>query len=265
MDIGTGKDLDEYETESGSVDYHLINILEAGDEYNLFKFQCDFVTAFKKIRSSGNIPVLCGGTGMYLDSIARRYALAEVKPDKKFRDELEKLTLNELVARLEKLGDIHNSTDILDKERAIRAIEIKQGNSCSQIANDKFLQTIEPIVFLLMPHDRDILRARISKRLKERLREGLIEEVEDLLNRGIPSLRLEQYGLEYKFVTKHVNGQISFCELESQLETAIHQFASRQIRWFNRMERKGVKMHRLDSEVSLQENVDRILRLWKSI
>ena len=267
LDLGTGKDILEYGTGSDGVPYHLIDIADACEEYNLFRFQCDFIDAVKDITFRDRYPVVCGGTGMYLDSVVRKYDLHKVPENDALRQKLQTWSLKSLVTRLTSLVPVHNSTDIEDRQRAIRAIEIaeyKNSPSGKAIVNNnairqEFLNSTQGKVFLVSPPERAILRKRISLRLKERLSQGMVDEVKELLDTGATYERLFNLGLEYRWISLYIKGEISFDEMFQSLETAIHQFASRQIRWFRRMERKGVDMVHLNSEASVEENLYTIL------
>ena len=261
MDIGTGKDLKDYGTGDNHIPYHLIDIADPGDEYNLYRFQCDFIDAFNLIEEKGNVPVLCGGTGLYLDAIVRKYDLTNVPPDRILRTRLESMSLDELVDELKSLGEVHNNTDTDDRKRAIRAIEIRMHEGDSTV-DSSLLQALSPLILLLAPEDRQILRDRISARLEERLNSGLVDEVDCLLNKGVPLDMLEQYGLEYRYLAHYLIKRIDYKTMHESLETAIHQFASRQVRWFRRMERKGVSMIHIDSEAPFDEIISRVLKLW---
>lgn len=240
MDIGTGKDLDDYSVDGISVPYHLIDIAEAGEKYNIFRYQRDFIKTYKDIVARGKKPILCGGSGLYIEAATRGYALPEVPPNPQLRDELEKFTMKELSARLASMKSLHNVSDLDSKKRVIRAIEIAVFESKYPVIRE------EPLViktkYIGICVSREERNARIDQRLKERLQNGMIEEVERLLASGIDPEDLIYYGLEYKFVTLYLTGKLSYVEMEFQLATAIHQFAKRQMTWFRGMERKGVRI-----------------------
>ncbi|MCD4688066.1 MAG: tRNA (adenosine(37)-N6)-dimethylallyltransferase MiaA [Desulfuromonadaceae bacterium] len=239
MDIGTGKDLAEY----GDSPYHLIDIVEAGSEFSVFDFQERFVTAFKVIQSSGRLPMLVGGTGLYLDAALRRYRLVKVPENPALRAELAELDLNGLQHRLlQARPEQHNTSDLQDRERLVRAIEIAIGE---QDTAPLPLPAIEPLVFGVR-WDRPVLRQRITERLKQRLAEGMIEEVLHLHEAGIPYANLEYYGLEYRLIAQHLQGQLTRNDMFQKLNSAIHQFAKRQETWFRRMEKQGVAIHWLN-------------------
>lgn len=239
MDIGTGKDLAEY----GDIPYHLIDIVDAGCEFSVFDFQERFVAAFETIRSRGRLPVLVGGTGLYLDAALRGYRLIKVPENPALRAEMSGLDLPDLQQRLLRLRpDQHNITDLADRRRLERAIEIAEGE---EGAEPLPLPPIEPLVFGVL-WDRNVLRRRITDRLRQRLKEGLIEEVAALYRSGIPYETLDYYGLEYRFVSQHLQGRLNRNDMFQKLNSAIHQFAKRQETWFRRMERQGVAIHWLN-------------------
>ncbi|WP_305044464.1 tRNA (adenosine(37)-N6)-dimethylallyltransferase MiaA [Geoalkalibacter sp.] len=241
MDLGSGKDLAEY----GEVPYHLIDIREAGGEFSVFDFQQAFWAAFADICARGRLPVLVGGTGLYLDAVLRGYRLKEVPENPRLRAELADLDGAALSARLQRLRPAqHNTTDLLERERLVRAIEIAEGEKAVASALPP-LPEIHPLVFGLR-WERALLRARIARRLRERLAQGLVEEVARLHAAGIPWERLDYYGLEYRFIARHLRGQLSHADMERQLAVAIGQFAKRQETFFRRMERQGVVVHWLD-------------------
>ncbi len=239
MDIGTGKDLAEY----GDIPYHLIDIVDAGCEFSVFDFQERFVTAFEDIRIRGRLPVLVGGTGLYLDAALRGYRLVKVPENPALRAELAGMNLPDLQQRLLRLRpDQHNITDLADRRRLERAIEIAEGE---EDAEPLPLPPIEPLVFGVL-WDRNVLRRRITERLRQRLAEGLIEEVAALHQTGISYETLDYYGLEYRFVAQHLQGRLNRNDMFQKLNSAIHQFAKRQETWFRRMERQGVAIHWLN-------------------
>jgi tRNA dimethylallyltransferase len=239
MDIGTGKDLAEY----GNIPYHLIDIVEAGSEFSVFDFQECFVTAFKDIQSHGRLPMLVGGTGLYLDAALRHYRLVKVPENPALRAELAGLNLHELQQRLLQLRpEQHNTSDLQDRERLVRAIEIATGERNTAPLP---LPAMKPLVFGVR-WDRPVLRQRITERLKQRLAEGMIEEVLQLHEAGIPYANLEYYGLEYRLIAQHLQGQLNRNDMFQKLNSAIHQFAKRQETWFRRMEKQGIAIHWLD-------------------
>jgi tRNA dimethylallyltransferase len=243
MDSGTGKDLEEY----GSVPCHLIDIVDPGYEFNVFEFQRRFVEAFTGIHGRVRLPILVGGTGMYLDAVLRGYRLLEVPENPRLRHDLAALSLENLAARLKGVNPkLHNTTDLLDRERLTRAIEIAEFSGERGYPPSPFPE-IKPIVFGIKL-EREILRQRITKRLRERLNRGMIEEVRGLLKKGFSFEALEFYGLEYRFVAKFLKGELNRNDLFQKLNSAIHQFAKRQGTWFRRMERQGVLIHWVDGE-----------------
>ncbi len=246
MDIGTGKDLIDYtiNTERGDVEipYHLIDIVDCGEKYNIFRYQRDFSKAYSQIIERGNMPIICGGSGLYIAAATQGYELKEVLPDEKLRGELEKYSMDELIEMLVKLksgrGELpHNDTDFDTKKRVIRAIEIAK--SFSNIPENEKLILPKKTKFIGIDIDRDTRNKRIDTRLAARLNEGMIAEVEGLLRKGISSDSLIYYGLEYKYVTMYLIGEIQYQQMVDMLQTAIHQFAKRQMTWFRGMERKG--------------------------
>ena len=250
MDIGTGKDLEEY----GSVPYHLIDIVDPGYDFNVFEFQRRFLKAFNGIRARGRLPVVVGGTGMYLDAVLRGYRLLDVPENPGLRHELASFSLENLAARLKGSNPkLHNTTDLLDRERLTRAIEIAEsGRERGQPPS--ILPEIEPIVFGIGV-EREILRQRITKRLRERLNRGMIEEVKELAKKGTSLETLEFYGLEYRFVAKFLKGELNRNDMFQKLNSAIHQFAKRQETWFRRMERQGILIHWVDGNADPEASI----------
>ena len=251
MDIGTGKDLDEY----GEVPYHLIDIADAGSKYNIFEYQRDFEKAYKEIRERGNIPLLCGGSGLYIEAATRGYSLPEVPANPELREELEKESTEDLVARLASLKPLHNTTDYDTRKRLIRALEIAIYESEHPVVITACLPKKTYYIGTLV--SRDVRNERIDRRLDARLQEGMIDEIRGLLEgthpaivpdkdgvrHPVPAEDLIYYGLEYKFVTLYLTGQISYEKMRTDLATAIHQFAKRQMTWFRGMERKSIHIH----------------------
>jgi tRNA dimethylallyltransferase len=256
MDIGSGKDLEDFVVDGTQIPFHLIDIVDPGHEYNVFQFQKDFKRAFDDVVSRGRQPVLCGGTGLYIEAAIKGYQLAEVPPNPELREELEKLDHQQLIEKLESLKALHNTTDTQSRKRLIRAIEIEMhpGGFTKRIVCPPVPHKVFAINF-----ERALLRKRITQRLTQRLQEGMIEEVEKLLSSGLKPEQLEFYGLEYRFVTQHITGKISKDELFTKLNTAIHQFAKRQMTWFRRMERQGTPIRWIDGNLSLKEKVEIIL------
>ena len=262
MDIGTGKDLSEY----GSIPYHLIDICEPGTKYNLFEYQKDCRRAIADVRSRGAVPILCGGTGLYLEAILKDYNISHVPQNPELRQQLEGKSLDELTAMLRELkarngSAMHNTTDVDTAQRAIRAIEIEMGSSPSKSPSTpvSFGTSASLAVPFGLSIPRELRRERITQRLKTRLDEGMVDEVRRLLDEGIPADALIYYGLEYKFVTQHVIGQLTYDEMFRQLEIAIHQFAKRQMTWFRGMERRGTPIRWIDGTLPLDTIVAEIL------
>ena len=237
MDIGTGKDLNEYE----EIPYHLMDIVDAGTKYNIFEYQRDFEKAYKDIVNRGGIPILCGGSGLYIEAATCGYSLPEVPANPELRAELEKETDETLIARLASLKPLHNNTDYDTRKRLIRALEIAIYEAEHPVQRTAFLPKNTYYIGTLV--SREVRNAKIDARLDARLEEGMVEEIRSLIDDGIPAEDLIYYGLEYKFVTQHVIGELTLEEMRQQLATAIHQFAKRQMTWFRGMERKGITIH----------------------
>ena len=259
MDLGTGKDLDEYSVSGIDVPYHLIDIAEAGYQYNVFEFQRDFLTVYKAIREKGAFPVMCGGSGMYLEAILKGYRLIQVPVNEGRRDELQLLSLDELTEILKHYKSINNTSDTENKKRAVRAIEIEE--FC--LAHPETDLSFPPINSLIVgvKFDRDSRRKRITERLKQRLDNGMIDEVKKLIDNGLKPDDLTYYGLEYKYLTLYITGKLTYDEMFLGLNTAIHQFAKRQMTWFRKMERDGFEIKWLDGYMPTDEKTDKIL-LW---
>ena len=255
MDLGTGKDLDDYRIGDHSVPYHLIDIAEPGTKYNVFEYQRDFLEAYNDIRRRGRKAVLCGGTGLYIESVLRAYRLSPVPQNPELRERLADKSLEELTALLATYKSLHNTTDVDTAQRAIRAIEIEEYYRQTPLDRRSFPK-IESLT-LGVDVSREVRRERISQRLRKRIDEGMCGEVERLLAEGIKPEDLIYYGLEYKYVTLYVTGQITFDEMAAQLEIAIHQFAKRQMTWFRGMERRGTPI----LWIMLGEDLDETLRL----
>ena len=264
MDIGTGKDLDDYVVNGVQVPYHLVDICEPGTKYNLFQYQQDFFDAYNDITSRGKPVVLCGGTGLYIEAVLKGYQLSPVPQNDALRERLAGKSLDELTIILEDLkkqnhSNMHNRTDVDSPQRAIRAIEIEEYNLKTPVP-DRYVPPIESLV-IGVNIQREERRAKITNRLKNRLENGMVEEVRQLLAEGIAPENLIYYGLEYKFVTEYVIGKRSYDEMFTQLEIAIHQFAKRQMTWFRGMERRGTDIHWIDASLPIGEKVDAILKL----
>ena len=255
MDIGTGKDLKDYVVKDTKIPYHLIDIREPGYKYNVYEFQQDFIRVFEGITSRKKIPLLVGGTGMYIEAVTKGYKLINVPVNESLRVELEKKDLHELVDQLNLLKpELHNATDTRNKKRSIRAIEIATYYKSHGKMDTNFPE-INQLIFGVK-YDRESRRKRISERLRTRLASGMIEEVEQLLKKVKPE-DLIFYGLEYKFITQYLTGILSEKEMYEKLEISIHQFAKRQMTWFRKMEREGTKIHWLDGHMPLEEKLDR--------
>lgn len=259
MDLGTGKDLVDYVVEGRTVPYHLIDIVEPGYKYNVFEYQRDFLKAYEMIVSKGKTPILCGGTGMYIESVLKGYRLLPVPENPELRASLEGKTLIELTRILEGYKKLHNSTDVDTVKRAVRAIEIEEYYKLQAPEYREFPSLNSLIVGVDIA--RELRREKITRRLKQRLDEGMVEEVRSLLAEGINAEDLIYYGLEYKFLTQYVIGELTYEEMFQQLEIAIHQFAKRQMTWFRGMERRGFTIHWMDATLSMDEKVKKITNL----
>ena len=264
MDIGTGKDLADYVVDGKRVPYHLIDIVEPDTKYNLFEYQRDFLEAYNDIRSRGKNVILCGGTGLYIESVLKGYRLIPVPENKELRHKLEGKSLLELTSILERLkaennSNMHNSTDVDTSKRAIRAIEIEMAYKEAHIEERTFPKIDNVIIGVGI--DRDLRRMKITRRLDQRLHDGMVDEVKSLLDSGIPADDLIYYGLEYKFVTEYILGKSTFEEMHRSLEIAIHQFAKRQMTWFRGMERRGFTIHWIDAADSMEEKINEIKKV----
>ena len=288
MDIGTGKDLADYQctmhnaqctihnaplgrrtlategTQECTIPYHLIDIREPGTKYNLFEYQQDFFDVYQQIRSRGAVPILCGGTGLYIEAVLKGYHLSPVPQNQALRDSLEGKSLAELTEMLKELkarngSNMHNTTDVDSCQRAIRAIEIETYN----LEHPMPRRELPPVESLIIGIniDRELRREKITRRLKARLEEGMVDEVQALLDEGIPAEDLIYYGLEYKFLTEYLTGQLTYDEMFNRLEIAIHQFAKRQMTWFRGMERRGFQIHWIDATLPMEQKVDKILEM----
>jgi tRNA dimethylallyltransferase len=263
MDIGTGKDLADY----GDVPYHLIDICEPGTKYNLFQYQQDFFDAYEDITARGCQPILCGGTGLYIEAVLKGYKLSPVPQNPELREQLEGKSLEELTQLLRELkaknsSVMHNTTDVDSCQRAIRAIEIETYNQEHPMPLRE-LPAIDSLI-VGVSIDRELRREKITRRLRVRLDEGMVDEIRALLASGIPAEDLIYYGLEYKYLTEYVIGRLTYDEMFRQLEIAIHQFAKRQMTWFRGMERRGFTIHWIDATLPMDEKVEQILKLYHS-
>lgn len=256
MDIGTGKDISEYEANGRQVPYHLIDIVWPGEEYNVYRYQKDFLEAYHKITERGRLPVLCGGTGMYIDAVLKGYHLLEVPENKALRKELENKDKPWLIKMLKSYKTPHNTTDTEKRHRLIRAIEIQDFYSKNEKQVNDFPR-IDTTIFGIH-FDRETLRERITNRLQERLENGMIEETERLLSQGISPETLKFYGLEYRYLTHFLKKELTYREMFSGLNTSIHQFAKRQITWFRRMEKQGTRIRWIDGKLPLKDKIREI-------
>ena len=259
MDLGTGKDLVDYVVDGRPVPYHLIDIVEPGYKYNVFEYQRDFLKAYEEIVAKGKLPILCGGTGMYIESVLKGYRLLPVPENPELRASLEGKSLEVLTRILEGYKKLHNSTDVNTAKRAIRAIEIEEYYK-QQPPEYREFPSLKSLI-IGVDIDRELRREKITRRLKQRLDEGMVDEVRGLLNEGISAENLIYYGLEYKFLTQYAIGELTYEEMFLQLETAIHQFAKRQMTWFRGMERRGFTIHWLDATLPMEEKIEQIINL----
>ena len=259
MDIGTGKDYKDYQVNAKQVPAHLIDILDAGSEYNVYLFKRDFFRVFTDISDRGIMPVLCGGSGLYLESVLSNSRLLNVPLDPVLREDLDKKSYEELEGILKFYGPLHNITDTGNRKRLTRAIEIAryQSEQSDLSGQEKELNSL----VLGIRYERSIRRERITQRLRERMKEGMVEEVEGLLEGGVSPEKLDYYGLEYRFVGKYIQKELGYDEMFMKLNTAIHQFAKRQMTYFRGMERRGIKIEWLEGELSLEEKTEQALAL----
>lgn len=259
MDIGTGKDLADYAVAGRPIPYHLIDICDAGYKYNIYEYQHDFQRVYTDISDRGKLPILCGGSGLYIESALKGYNLVNVPENKELRERYKSYTLRQLEDILASYKLLHNKTDIDTAQRAIRAIEIEEYKKSNPLEQNEFSALNSLLIGIDI--NRDIRRERISKRLKDRLKEGMIEEIKGILDQGVTPDDLIYYGLEYKFITLYILGQLSYEEMFAQLEIAIHQFAKRQMTWFRGMERRGLKIHWIDGETPLDKRIESVTKL----
>lgn len=256
MDIGTGKDIAEYTRDGVTVPTHLLDIVDAGEKYNLFEFQRDFLASYDNIRNRGAFPVMCGGSGLYVESVLKGYRLLPVPENPALRAALEEKSLEELTALLATYKQLHNNTDTDNKKRAIRAIEIEEYYRTCPV-EERYFPQIKALTVGVMV-DREVRRERISRRLRQRLDNGMVEEVKHLLDSGLEPEQLIYYGLEYKYLTLYLTGAMEYEEMVAGLEIAIHQFAKRQMTWFRGMEKRGVEIHWLDGSLPAAVLVEQI-------
>lgn len=253
MDIGTGKDLGDYCVDGRDIPYHLIDICEPGYKYNVFEYQHDFHHAYEMIREKGKLPILCGGTGMYIEAVLKGYKLLDVPPNLKLRESLKGKSLAELEQILSTYKTLHNKTDVDSAQRAIRAIEIEEYYKRQKPDLNEYAPIDSLIIGIDI--DRDLRRKKISARLRARLEEGMVEEVQSIIDSGVDPDDLIYYGLEYKYLTLYIIGQLSYIEMITQLEIAIHQFAKRQMTWFRGMERRGFTIHWIDAKLPTEDKI----------
>lgn len=259
MDLGTGKDLSDYHVEGDRyIPYHLIDIVEPGTKYNVFEYQQDFMKVYEDMKSRELLPVLCGGTGMYVEAILKGFNLIPVPENKALREQLSDKTLQELAEILSSYKNLHNVTDLDTTKRAIRAIEIEEYKRTHQVEERPFPKLNALVVGIDV--DRDTRRERITRRLKQRLENGMLDEIRGLLAEGIPADDLIYYGLEYKFLTQYIIGELSYDDMFRKLEIAIHQFAKRQMTWFRGMEKRGIPIYWLPEKWSMEEKLKTIMQ-----
>ena len=253
MDLGTGKDLIDYTVNGRQIPYHLIDIADPGYKYNVFEYQRDFLTAYETIKQKGKLPVLCGGTGMYLEAVLKGYRLLPVPENTELRTRLADKSLEELTEMLKQYKSLHNTTDVDTVKRAIRAIEIEEYYAHTPVDERAFPELNSLIIGVDI--DRELRREKISRRLRQRLDEGMVDEVRRLIEQGIQPDDLIYYGLEYKYLTLYVIGKLTYEEMYKELEIAIHQFAKRQMTWFRGMERRGFTIHWMDAGLPMEEKI----------
>lgn len=259
MNLGTGKDLADYTVNGKQIPYHLIDIAEPGYKYNVFEYQRDFLKAYETVRIKGKLPIMCGGTGMYLESVLKGYRLLPVPENPELRARLNGKSLDELTEILKQYKTLHNTTDVDTAKRAIRAIEIEEYYAHTPVDERAFPQLNSLIVGIDI--DRELRREKITRRLQQRLEEGMVEEVRDLIKKGIKPEDLIYYGLEYKYLTLYVIGELTYEQMFHDLEIAIHQFAKRQMTWFRGMERRGFTIHWMNAQWSMEEKIAFVTQL----
>ena len=262
MDLGTGKDLEDYHINGRTIPCHLVDIRPCGDKYTVFHFQRDFLKAYQTVRDHQALPVLCGGSGLYVESVLRGYRLLDVPQNPSLRAALQGKSLQELTEMLSRYKTLHNTTDVDTAKRAIRAIEIEEFylQTPPEVTSMPKISTLVVGVDI----DRDLRRERITRRLSQRLKDGMVEEVKGLLDSGIDPEDLIYYGLEYKFLTLYLMGKLTYDEMFQGLETAIHQFAKRQMTWFRGMERRGIPIHWIPFGLPMEEKVEMVRELFSS-
>jgi len=259
MDIGTGKDLGDYIVNGKEIPYHLIDIREAGEKYNIYEYQHDFHEVYTDMKSRGKLPVLCGGSGLYVESVLKGYSLVNVPENKELRAKYENCSLAELTKILASYKALHNTTDVDTAQRAIRAIEIEEYKKEHPLEQNEFPPLNSLVIGVNI--DRELRREKITKRLKTRLEEGMIEEIQSILDKGVNPDDLIYYGLEYKYITLYALGKLTCQEMFDQLEIAIHQFAKRQMTWFRGMEKRGIHIHWIDALLSNEEKITEVKAL----
>ena len=263
MDIGTGKDLEEYTVDGRQIPYHLINIRDAGEEYSVYQFQGDFLAAYDAILAAGHAPILCGGTGMYIESVVRGYRLADAPIDEEYRRSLEPYTDEQLAARLASMVKLHNHTDTETRDRLVRALEIQE----FQRQHPEAYQSMPPMRHLVvgLSFPREVVVNRIGARLRQRLENGMVEEVQRLIDSGVPIHRLLRYGLEYKNITLYLQGQCTYAEMYERLFTEIRRFSKRQMTWFRHMERGGTSIYWLDATQPQSVQIEEIIKAYNNL
>ena len=260
MDLGTGKDIDEYTINGTSIPYHLIDIAYPGYKYSIYDYQHDFINAYNAIKKKRRIPILCGGSGLYIESVLKNYRLQPVPPNIKLREALEGINLEELSSILSSYKNLHNKTDTDSKKRAIRGIEIAEYYNTHSIGTEKRTSIKSLTIGLTL--NREERWKRIHNRLIQRLNEGMVNEVECLLDKGVKAEDLIYYGLEYKYLTLFITKKISYNEMLQKLEIAIRQFSKRQMTWFRGMQRRGICIHWIDATWPLIEQLEQI-QYWE--
>ena len=260
MDIGTGKDIADFSIDGKSIPYHLIDICEPGEEYNIYRYQKDFLEVYKDIVSRNKQPILCGGSGLYVESVLKNYKLMNVPINEKLRKELDLKSYEELATILQSYTTPHNTSDLMYRKRLIRAIEIADYQSKNNI--EEQLPELDHIIFGIR-FERNILKKRITERLRSRFKDGMVEEAEKLLEMGISKDKLIYYGLEYKFLAEHLDGQYNYNDMYQKLNSAIHRFSKRQMTWFRRMEKNGFKINWIDGKLSIADKIEFITNVLK--
>lgn len=259
MDLGTGKDIDDYTIDGQEVPHHLIDIAEAGDKYNVYEYQSDFLKAYNKVKQNNHLPILCGGTGMYIEAVLKGYKLINVPVNEPLREKLRDKPLNELAKMLSEIKKQHNTSDTDTPKRAIRAIEIAlYQNEHKEV--DNYFPKINSLL-IGIKFDRPTLKHCITERLKQRLHDGMIDEVKQLIEQGVSADDLIYYGLEYKFITQYLQKEFSYNKMVEKLNIAIHQFSKRQMTWYRRMERHGFDIHWIDGHAPLEDKIAKAMQI----